>query len=1051
MSDSWIRTPAVRGDRVVFVADDDVFEGPLGGGTARRLTSGPGLPLRPQWSPDGATLTWDSTAEGARDVWAGDADGGRVRRLTWGGATSLGFDPRGRAVVSSAAGAPFARETTARVLDGRGGGSVAPFGPLAGIAASPTGRVLVVRNATELSTWRGYRGGRMGVAWLGIPRTGDPTDWVGATFGWQKLVLPFAVAAPTWGRGRFWFVGDPGPAPELCSVDESGGDLQVHTALGGFGVRHPSSDGHQLVFVHDGRLMRLGGDTPTEVAFELGAHRADRRPRPFVATRHVEDLDLHPDGHSVAVVARGRVWSMGHWEGPARRWAGGDGARRTFARWVDADRLLTVSDAGDAWRFELLGPGRAARTYAAEHGRPVTVEVDPTGRRVAFVDHTHTLRVLDLERGDLTVLESAPPGGVELDWSPDGQWLAWSRWTTTSRGGLRLRSMADDAVTVDVTDGSFLDSSPSFDPDGNHLYFLSLRDLDPIRDTVSFGYGFHRGIRPYCLPLRRDVPHPFRPGPRPLKAPPSPKTSGERPPVVVDLEGLDTRVVAFPVPEGRWSRIVGLPGGCVALVREPLKGMLDRNVFADAPPESEGSLHLWEADKQELTDVTTRVGDLRVDRRRETLVWRSAWRVRVGLARPDKGAREELKKLDGRAERKTGWLDLGRLRDEIDPVPEWRQMVFEAHRLMRDHFWREPDEALLAAAVEARDRVLALLPRVATRHDLSELLGNMLGVWGTSHSYEVGGDTPSVPTRRLGALGADVSWDDTLRGWRLDRVLVGDPGTERTSPLLAPGACAVAGEVITAVDGRPADPAVPLEALLVDRASTPVALDLAHPEDGVPRTVTVVPTTSERELRYRDWVHGRRALTRERSGGRVGYLHVPNMGPSGYAEFYRDWPLAVRHDALLVDVRHNGGGHVSQLLLRLLLQRRLGSKFPRHGPELPYPLDAPPAGLALLTNETAGSDGDIFTHAWKASGLGPVFGTRTWGGVVGIVPRLRLVDRTLTTQPEFATWFDGVGYGIENRGVEPDVVVELAPDVAASGEDPALDAAVAHLLARLPA
>lgn len=1046
---SWIRFPAVHGGRVAFVADDDVFEVPVGGGVARRLTSGAGVPARPAWSPDGERLTWDSTAEGPREVWSSASGGGPAERLTWGGATNLGFDPEGRVLVRTSDDQPFAAAGGAAILCG-GVPERVPFGPLAGLAHAPSGRVLLVRHATDLSAWRGYRGGRLGVAWLGTPR-GPTPDWRSGAFAWERVELPHAVACPVWWAGRFWFVGDPGEAPELCSVDESGHDPRVHTGLGGFGVRTPAAGGDVLVFVHDGELYRWTDAGPRPIPVQLAAQRADRQRRPWTAARSVEGVDLHPDGHSLALVARGRAFSLGLWEGPARRWGGGDGARTLLARWVDRERLLVVTDAGAGpdpvgeYHLRLLGPD-GARALPGPHGRPVALEVDPTGRRAALVDHAHHLFVVDLEAGGCRAIDHAPPGLLGLDWSADGAWLAWSRPTTAGRSEIRLLHAESGAVSA-VTDGTWADTSPSFDPDGHLLYFLSLRDFDPVRDTVSFGYGFAGGVRPYCVTLRRDVPHPFRPGPRPLKAPPGARRE-DRGPIAVEPDGLGARVVPFPVAEGRFSAVIGLPGGHALLVREPVRGSLDRD-WAEEWPRTDGTLLLWEADRQELTEVAQRVGDVRADRRREQVIWRSGARWRVALAKPDKAARDELKKTDGRAERKTGWLDPGRARDEIDPEREWVQMVHEAHRLMRDHFWRPPDDALLGRATAARDRALSLLPRVATRSELSDLLVCMLGTWGTSHAYEIGGDAPRVPTRKLGRLGAELSWSDACGGWRIDRILVGDPGTERCSPLLLPGACAEVGDVVVAVDGQAVGRDRPLAAALLDRAQLPVSLELVRPEDGPTRTVTATPLASDRELRYRDWVHGRRGRVRELSDGAVGYLHVPNMGPVGFAEFHRDWALASRHDAVLVDVRWNGGGHVSQILLRTLTQRRLGRKDPRHGPSTEYPRDAPPALLALLTNEAAGSDGDIFAHAWKRLGLGPVFGTRTWGGVVGITPRLRLVDRTLTTQPEWASWFDDVGYAIENRGVDPDVEIDVAPDVVGRGEDPALDTAVAHLRGRL--
>src|SRR2546423_4488243 len=319
----------------------------------------------------------------------------------------------------------------------------------------------------------------------------------------------------------------------------------------------------------------------------------------------------------------------------------------------------------------------------------------------------------------------------------------------------------------------------------------------------------------------------------------------------------------------------------------------------------------------------------------------------------------------------------------------------------------------------------------------------------------MGGDYRPAPAYLVGHLAADLAWDgdpdgNGVGGWRFTHVVDGDPwDPEAGSPLRAPGVRIAAGDRLLAVNGRAVDQVTTPAALLVNQAGLAVELTVAKPDGNGKRTVVVATLRDDRPARYREWVSANRARVRERTKGRVGYVHVPDMGARGYAEFHRSYLAEVEHEALIVDVRFNGGGHVSQLVLEKLARRRIGYDVSRWGEPEPYPADSPSGPLVAVTNEHAGSDGDIFTHCFKLLGLGPVVGKRTWGGVIGISPRHALVDGSLTTQPEYAFWFSDVGWSVENYGADPDVEVDIRPQDHVAGADPQLDKAVTLALSAL--
>ncbi|MGZ8786342.1 MAG: S41 family peptidase, partial [Acidimicrobiia bacterium] len=403
---------------------------------------------------------------------------------------------------------------------------------------------------------------------------------------------------------------------------------------------------------------------------------------------------------------------------------------------------------------------------------------------------------------------------------------------------------------------------------------------------------------------------------------------------------------------------------------------------------------------------------------------------------------KEAEKKPDEPGRDSGFVDLSRIRIEVVPALEWRQMYREAWRLQRDQFWIESMAGIDWTAIH--DRYLPLVDRVGSRAEFSDLMWEMQGELGTSHAYELLGDYRPEPRWFQGFLGADLE----LRGrtWRIDRIPRGDSWDESAaSPLTAPGLDIEEGDALLAVDGRLVDSTVSPYERLVDRAGRTVHLTVRRGRRN-PRVVAVNALRSEETLRYRDWVERNRAHVHEEADGQVGYVHVPDMGPWGYAEFHRYFGTEVDRYGLIIDVRQNRGGHVSPLLLEKLARRRVGYDLTRWGQPQSYPEDAPMGPMVALTDEYSGSDGDIFSHAFKLFGLGPLIGKRTWGGVVGIYPRHALVDGTITTQPEFSFWFEDVGWGVENYGTDPDIEVDIKPQDYRDGRDPQMERAVSEVL-----
>jgi tricorn protease len=588
-------------------------------------------------------------------------------------------------------------------------------------------------------------------------------------------------------------------------------------------------------------------------------------------------------------------------------------------------------------------------------------------------------------------------------------------------------------LVVDATPLRFTDTEPVFTLDGKHLAFLSARTFDPVYDEHVFDLSFPAAIRPYLLPLAATTPSPFDPERQGRPAPAGDDSDGHGddalPVVTVDVEGLHQRTVPLPVPAGRYAGLLAARDGLLWL-QQPLVGVLGDAQAED--DQSRSKLLRYDLRKRRQLTLADTVDAIAATGDGRWVVLRDGASLRLVPAD------RRVEPSDDSAGESTVDINLDRIRVRVDPTAEWRQMFDEAGRLMRDHFWVADFAGVDWAGVLARYR--PLVDRIGSRDDLSELFWEVQGELGSSHAYETPPASHVDSARRVGFLGADLV-RDTDGNWTVARIVPGEPSAPAArSPLLAPGVAMRAGDLILAVDGRPVDPLTGPGPLLVGSAHVPV--ELAVSRDGETWPVVVQPLPDERALRYHDWVAGRRAAVHAATDGRVGYLHVPDMMGNGWAQLHRDLHLEVAREALVVDVRDNGGGHVSELVIEKLSRSVQGWDTIRHTGPVSYPSNSPRGPLVAVCNEFAGSDGDIVMAVFAQRGLGPIVGTRTWGGVIGIDGRYRLVDGTSVTQPRYSFWFVDAGWNVENHGVTPDVEVPIPPHAWAAGEDPQLDTAI---------
>jgi tricorn protease len=1063
-SDAYLRYPAIEGDRVAFVTDDDIWIGSIQEGIAWRLGAERATVRTPKLSPDARHVAWCSAAAGRPEVWVAEPGGGEPRRLSWWGDPStrvLGWMGEETVVAVTATGEPFDWFTWAWALplDGSPPERL-PYGPISGLSRSSSGATILGTDQSPpgAASWKRYRGGTAGKAWIDVDGTGR--------FRRFAADLDGQIEDPQWLDGRVAFLSDHEGWGNVYSLSADGTDLRRHTDHGDAYARDADGDGSRLVYSCAGDLWLLDGlaadAEPRRLQLTLGSTRSGRVRYPLTAAEAVHRVVPDRTGRASALDVRGAAVWCTHRDGPARILSPGGRVRARFATPLGPEHVVWLTDAEgeEALEVAAVSGGSGRRLAAGELDQVVELVASPDGAWVATAGDDGAVRVTEVATGQTRELDrSRFDASSGLCFSPDSAWLTWAAAGPFSdEAGLRQIKLAElsSATVHEATALRFHDREPVFTPDGRYLAFLSRRTFDPVYDELRFDLSFPAATRPYLLRLSAATPGPLAPRPDgrdlPWNSPTTDASSGASggdstgdsgssappvPEVVVEPAGLASRLIELPVAAGRLSGLRAVDGGLVWL-SAPVVGELGEDRAEPFGEPAKHTLERLDFATGRIETLAEGVDDAQVSADGRVLVVRSGPELRVQPAdRPQKPDDDDPKA--------SVVIDLERVRITVDPAAEWAQMYEEAARLMRHHFWAEDMAGLDWDAVVARYR--PLVDRIATRDEMHDLIWELHGELGTSHAYVFGNAGEPEVAQRMGHLGVDLRRDDD-GAWRIGSLPAAEPSVPGAHSPLEPVGARV-GDVVESIDGCAVDPMAGPAVQLVGAAGKVVEVGL-RTETGARRTEAVTLLANERPLRYHAWVAANRAQVRARTNGRVGYLHVPDMQSPGWGELHRDLRIETAMDGLLCDFRGNRGGHTSQLVLERLSGVVSGWDNPRGFDATSYPGDAPRGPMVGLCDQNAGSDGDIVSIGFRRRGLGPLVGMRTWGGVIGIDMRDRLVDGTIVTHPRYAFWFeDGVGWGVENYGVDPDVEVAIAPHDWAAGHDPQLDRAIELVLAAL--
>ena len=1036
-----LRFPDIHGDRVAFTYGGDIWTAPATGGVATHLTTHPGLELFPKFSPDGRWIAFTGQYDGDEQVYVIPAGGGVPRQLTfypaavldpWDGYDNqvMGWTPDGASVLFwSTREADGVTSAGALYTVGLEGGPARKLPiPSAGAGSfAPDGRTLVYAPvARDFSGWKRYQGGQAQGLYL----------FDLATHRQRRVAYSRRIEQdPMWVGNRICFTSDRDGTLNLYSTDPAGDRIKQLTFSKRWDARWASTDhlarivyemtgGLHVFHVRDGRDEAIAITVPTEG----GASRPTR------VRAAVESWSLSPKGERALFVARGDVFSVPIEAGPVRNLTRSTGAHDKLARWSPDGRTIAfVSDLSGEDQVYLVdqeGKGRPAALTTTLKTHLRSLAWAPDGRRLALGDKDGRVYVLGLADRSL-VQVAKEQGGTEPDlaWSPDGQYLALSLSHGNGIQGLAIWSAADGRLRP-VTSELFPAMAPAWDPRGRYLYYLSRRDYASQISSVEFDFAVRDNLGVFALALRKDVPHPFPPESnevtlggreeRPVQPPPPPPPQ----PLRIDWDGLDQRAVRVPVPAGNL-------GGLVALEDRLLYARTATLPFgAESPGATICVLDLAKRKEGVLAEgvqgwTTSADGGWMLARQHDEYVLMA---TTPGAPKQPVSTRELM----------------------VDSVPaqEWGEIFEEVWRRYRDFFYAKNMHGYDWPALG--DKYRPLLQYVTHRSDLTYVLAELVGELNVGHALLGGGDYFEPARPASGLPGAQLELDPEARRYRIARIFRGQNEEPRyRSPLTEVGVDAREGDYILAIDGtelRGGDDPY----RLLRFKTNPVTLTLnAVPDFKGARQVTYTPVESEAALRYLDFVLRSRERVEQLSGGRVGYLHLPDMSSWGLEEFVKWYYPQVRKEGLVVDVRANSGGSVSELILERLGRKLLGAGFGRSERPDTYPDTVFQGPMACVISETTASDGEIFAYHFRGQGLGPLIGRRTWGGAVGFMGAGPLLDGGYVVVPEEGTASRSGEWIIEGEGVHPDVEVENDPRSLLAGRDPQLERAVGEVLRRL--
>jgi tricorn protease len=1018
-----LRFPATNGSEIVFTYAGDLYKASINGGEATRLTSHVGYEMFPRFSPDGKTIAFTGQYDGNTEVYAIPVSGGEPLRLTYTATNSrddlgdrmgpnnivMTWTPDGKRIVY--------RNRISSGFDGKlytvgkegGLSEVIPL-PEGGFCSySPDGKKMAYnRVMREFRTWKYYKGGMADDIWIYDP---DAKSVSNITSNDAQDIFPM------WAGDNIFFLSDRDRTMNIFVYDTRTKETKKVTTFTEYDVKFPSIHGNTIVFENGGYLykMDVAARNPQKISITLSSDNIYARGEIKEGSAYVTGASLSPDGDRLAVTTRGEVFTVPVEKGVTKNISRTSGAHERNASWSpDGKYIAYISDrTGETEIFLQPADGEAIQLTTNNDTYIRSFKWSGDAGKIVYTDRKNRVNLIDIAtKKTTTVFQDAISEIRTVNFSPDSKWLTYSR---TGANDFDVVYIYDIAARKEyaVTDKWYDSSSPLFSADGKYLVFTSSRDFNPTYGSTEWNHTYNNMSGIYLALLSKDTPSPFLQKDGEIKGKSEAKKDTT---VVFDAEGISDRIVHLPLPGGMY-----------------------RNIYATGEKiyySSRGGTKAYDLKKQKEDDISEALMIVEPGRKKAIFMRGGNYSV-VDIP-------------NGKADLKEN-VNLNDMKIAVDYPQEWKQIFNEAWRAMRDGFYVENMHGVNWKAM--KDKYSVLLPYVKNRLDLNYVIGEMIGELQCGHAYITPGELNSAKRIRTGLLGAEISRDPKTGFFRIEKILQGASWTKKLrSPLTEPGINAKAGDYIIAIDGISTATVSDLYSLLVGKANIPVELTInsSARKDGA-RKIVINPLDEEYSLYHYNWVQDNLKKVEKATGGRVGYIYIPDMGAEGLNEFAKYFYPQLDKEALIIDDRANGGGNVSPMILERLARepyRLTMSRGSSHIGTIPNGTQVGPK--ICLINKYSASDGDLFPWGFRALNLGKLVGTRTWGGIVGISGSLPFIDGTDLRVPFFTSYDAKTGqWIIENHGVDPDILVDNDPIKEWNGEDQQLDRAIEEIMKEL--
>ncbi|SCQ25410.1 S41 family peptidase [Tannerella forsythia] len=1036
-----LRFPATNGSDIVFSYAGDLYKVSVRGGEAKRLTSHVGYEMFPHFSPDGKTIAFTGQYDGNTEVYTIPADGGEPLRVTY-TATNQRDDvgdrmgPNNIVTAWTADGAKIVYRN--RIGSGFGGKlyTVAKEGGLSEVIPLPEGgfcsfspdgkRLAYNRVMREFRTWKYYRGGMADDVW--IYDAGKKTVENITNNRAQDIF-------PMWVGDEIYFLSDRDRTMNLFVYDTKTKTTSKVTDFTEYDIKFPSTNGQLIVFENAGYIYRFDPATKKaeKVNITLTSDHLYARSEIKDGGRYMRGASLSPDGKRVVVTARGEIFNLPVEKGVTKNIVRTPGAHERSATWSpDGKHIAYISDAtGETELYMQPAEGGEAVQLTKNNDTYIrNFEWSPDSKSIVYTDRKNRINLLNVATKQVTeVLRDPKKEPYEVTFSPDSKWLAYTRMADNEYDIIYLYRI-DDKKEFQVTDRWYDSGSPTFSTDGKYLVFTSMRDFNPTYGSKEWNhvYGYSNGV--YLALLTKDTPSPFLTKDDGSKAEPKKveinveegkkkETDEKKKPegvtVKVDADGLSDRIVKLPLPQGYHGN----------LYSDGQKVYYSRN----------NSTYVYDLNKQKEETVAE-----------GARMWVEPGGKKAGFFKNKQLFVKDIP--SGKIDLKDP-VNFSDMKITIDYAKEWAQIFDEAWRAFRDGFYLENMHGVDWKAMKKKYGVL--LPYVKNRQDLTYLIGEMIGELNCGHAYVNTGETNRPQRIKTGLLGAEISRDKS-GFFRLEKILPGESWSPALrSPLTEPGIEAQVGDFIVAIDGVPTNTVNDLYALLVGKADVPTELSInGKAQLNGARKVVIRPLEEEYSLYHYQWVKNNIEKVDKASGGKIGYIYIPDMGVDGLNEFAKYFYPQLDKEGLIIDDRANGGGNVSPMILERLAREPYRMTMRRGSTRNGTVPDAVLVGPKVcLINKYSASDGDLFPWGFRALKLGKLIGTRTWGGIVGITASLPFIDGTDVRVPFFTSYDMDGHWMVENEGVKPDILIDNDPVKEWNGEDEQLNRAIEEVMKEL--